>query len=180
MSELPAAQYDATTVTLHWLTAVLIAGLWIVGQTADYLPEDSLIQSIVWSSHVTFGFALAAIIVARLAWRSTSGRGLPPADSGSLHLLAKGTHYLLYALILVTMALGIANAFIRGYDMFHLFKLPQLGDKAWKKPVTHWHYLAANSVLIVALIHSGAALVHHYVWRDGLLFRMSKRDGSAV
>lgn len=166
-------RYDRRTIVLHWLTAVFVGGLWIVGQTADYLPEDSLIQSIVWSSHVTSGFLLAAILVARVAWRSTSGTALPPADRGVLQILAKTVHVLLYVLLAVTIALGIANAFIRGYDMFHLFHLPQLGDKDWKKPVTEWHGLAANTLLALAVVHAAAGLVHHYVWRDGLLSRMS-------
>lgn len=175
MTLAPAVRYDRTTIVLHWLTAVLVAGLWVVGQTADYLPEDSLIQNIAWSSHVTIGFALAGILLFRIYWRSTSGASLPAADSGALHALAETTHYLLYSLLVITILLGIANAFIRGYDLFHLFKLPQLGVKGWKKPVTHWHELAANSVLIVAGVHTAAALIHHYVWRDNLISRMDSR-----
>lgn len=168
-------RYDTTTILLHWATAILVVSLWTVGQTADYLPEHSLAQTVVWSSHVTFGFALAAIFVWRVLWRSTSGRGLPPADQGALHILAKGTHYLLYGLLAVTIGLGIANAFIRGYDMYGLFHLPQLGDKAWRRPVTDWHGLAADAVMIVALVHSAAALGHQYLLRDRLLSRMSLR-----
>jgi len=175
MTLTPVVRYDRTTIVLHWLTTVLVVGLWIVGQTADYLPEDSLIQNIVWSSHVTTGFALATILIFRIFWRSTAGADLPAADSGALHALAKATHYLLYALLVITISLGIANAFIRGYDLFHLFKLPQLGVKDWKKPVTHWHELAANLVLIVAGFHTAAALVHHYLWRDNLISRMALR-----
>jgi cytochrome b561 len=169
--------YDPITITLHWLTAALVAALWVVGQTADYLPEHSRVQTFVWSSHVAFGFALAAILAFRLVWRATSGRRLPAADSGMLHLIAKSTHYLLYAMLLVTLSLGIVNAFVRGYDMYGLFTLPQLGDKDWKKPVTQWHELAANAVMIVAAVHASAALIHHYVWRDGLLLRMSGSTG---
>lgn len=172
MTDFQSPTYDRTTVVLHWLTALLVAGLWVVGQTADYLPEHSLMQNIVWSSHVAFGFGLAVVIAARIVWRSTSGRGMPAADQGVLHLLAKATHYLLYALLVVTITLGIANAFIRGYDLYHLVALPQLGEKDWKKTVTEWHGLSADAVLILALFHAAAALVHHYVWRDGTLSRM--------
>jgi cytochrome b561 len=172
-------KYDNTTIFLHWATAVLVISLWSVGQTADYLPEDSFLQTVVWSSHVSFGFALAGIFVWRVFWRSTSGRALPAADQGILHIIAKGTHYALYSLLALTVCLGIANAFIRGYDMYGLFHLPQLGDKGWKKPVTNWHGLAADAVLIVALVHAAAALIHQYVWRDGLLDRMVIRRGIA-
>ena len=173
-------RYDTTTIVLHWSTAVLVIALWIVGQTADYLPEHSLVQTIVWSSHVTLGFALAAIFLYRLFWRSTLGRIVPAADRNTLlRILAKGTHYLLYAVLGVTITLGIANAFIRGYNLYHLFNLPQVGDKDWKRPVTDWHGLAADAVLIVAIVHAAAALMHHYLWRDGLLHRMSSRKTAA-
>lgn len=167
------ARYDSTTILLHWTVAIIVVAMWIVGQTADYLPEHSLVQSFVWSSHVAFGFILAVVFAFRIFWRSTSGRSLPAADSGALHLVAKTTHYLLYALLGITIALGIANAFIRGYDMYHLFHLPQVGDKEWKRPVTDWHGLVADGVLILAGVHAFAALVHHYAWRDHLLARMS-------
>ena len=35
-----------------------------------------------------------------------------------------------------------------------------------------WHELAANTIVILAAIHAAAALVHHYLWRDGVLRRM--------
>ena len=60
------SRYDATTVVLHWATAFIVVAMWIVGQTADFLPEHSLVQSIVWSSHVTFGFVLAALLAFRI------------------------------------------------------------------------------------------------------------------
>lgn len=168
-------RYDHTTVVLHWLTALLVVSLWIVGQTADWLPEKSLAQVFVWSSHVTAGFLLAGIIAFRLVWRSTAGAGLPAADRGLLHVVAKGTHYLMYALLLVVIALGITNAFVRGYDLYHLVKLPQLGNREWRHQITDWHGLAANLLLIVAGFHAAAALVHHYVWHDRLIARMAWR-----
>ena len=53
MTLAPTMRCDRTNLVLDWLTAVLVACLWVVGQTADYLPENSLIHNIVWSSHVS-------------------------------------------------------------------------------------------------------------------------------
>jgi cytochrome b561 len=173
----PDLRYDAITITLHWITAGLVVLLWIIGQTADWLPEGSA-NTIYWSVHVALGFLLAAVVSWRVIWRSTNGRGLPPADTGTLHIFARTTHYLLYALLLVVVTLGIVNAFVRGYNLFDLAHLPQIGDRAWRKPITNWHGLAANILLGLALFHAAAALVHQYIWRDGLLHRMlPKADG---
>lgn len=165
-------RYDRTTIALHWATAVLVAVLWIIGQSADWLPRGP-VRLGYWSAHVVLGFALAAVLVGRLAWRAGAGRRLPAADRGLLHFVAKATHGGLYALLIAVVALGVANAFVRGFSLFGLANLPQIGDPELKRPLTQWHEWAANAVLALALVHAGAGLVHHYLWRDGLLRRMS-------
>lgn len=163
--------YDRTTITLHWATAALVPILWVIGQTADWIP-DGPINTAVWSVHVTLGFAIAGVLAARIAWRASNGRRLPAGDSGALQVLAKATHHLLYGLLIVVALSGVINAFVRGYDMFGLFNLPQVGDLAWRRPITQWHGLAANFLLGLALFHAAAALFHHYLWRDDVLGRM--------
>jgi cytochrome b561 len=165
-------RYDTTTISLHWFTAVLVVVLWIIGQTADWLPRGAL-QTFYWSSHVALGFALAVILAWRMIWRGALGRRLPAADSGVLRLAAEASHGALYVLLVVVVGLGVVNAFVRGYDLFGLFHLPQIGDSALRRPITHWHGLAANILLGLALLHALAALAHHYVLKDAVLRRMA-------
>ena len=171
-----AESYDGTTIALHWVTAISVVVLWIIGQTADWIP-DGPVNTAYWSVHVVLGFVLAAVLAWRIVWRGTGGRRLPAADAGFLHAFAKTTHYLLYALLLVVVVLGVVNAFVRGYNLFDLVSLPQIGNRALRRPITHWHGLAANILLGLALFHAAAALVHHYVWKDGLLGRMLPASG---
>lgn len=163
--------YDRTTMMLHWLTAISVVVLWIIGQTADWIP-DGPINTAYWSVHVVLGFVLTGVIAFRVLWRASGGRRLPVADAGALGAFAKATHYLLYLLLIVVTVIGIINAFIRGYNLFDLVSLPQIGDLAWRRPITQWHGLAANILLGLALFHASAALVHHYLWQDGVLTRM--------
>lgn len=171
MTEERPTRYDATTIALHWATAISVIALWIIGQTADMLPHK-IADGLVWPVHVVWGFALVAIVAWRIVWRTAGGAGLPAAEPAFLHAIAKASHYLLYLLLAAVLLLGVVNAFVRGYDLFGLFSLPQIGDKAWRRPITHWHELAANALLIVALLHAAAALAHHYVFKDGVLRRM--------
>ena len=172
MTDPGALRYDRRTIALHWATAVLVAVLWIMGQTADNVPKGPW-RSAYWSSHVILGFTLAAVLIARIVWRARGGRALPAADRGALHLFAKATHYVLYLLLIAVVSLGIANAFVRGFNLFGAVALPQIGDPDLRRPINHWHELAANMVFFLALFHAAAALVHHYLWRDGLLTRMA-------
>ncbi len=154
-----------------WATAISVLALWTIGQTADMLPHN-IADGVVWPIHVVWGFALVALVAWRVIWRNMGGAELPAADTGMLQLAAKTTHYLLYALLAAALVLGVANAFVRGYSLFGLFSLPQIGDRAWRRPITEWHELAANALLVLALLHAAAALAHHYLLRDGVLRRM--------
>src|SRR5271166_2025350 len=172
MTDNTSSHYDSTTIGLHWTSAFLVVALWIIGQIADLFPKG-VYQTNVWSIHVALGFALAAVLIWRIVWRFTGRRRLPAADSGVLQILAEASHYALYLLMLTTVALGIVNAFVRGYSLFDIASLPQFGDKELKKPITEWHGLAANLLLVLAFVHTAAALAHHYVLKDGVLLRMA-------
>lgn len=176
MSSVETPRYDGTTILLHWVTAILVAVLWVLGQVSDWF-SDGPANTGLWSSHVVLGFALAGVLVWRVAWRLQGGRALPAADGGALHALAKATHYGLYLLLGTVVALGVLNAFVRGYPIYGLFRLPQVGDRAWRHAITDWHGLAANVALALASFHAAAALVHHYVLRDGLVSRMAPARG---
>ncbi len=137
------ANYDPTTIALHWISAALVVVLWIIGQSADWLPRGAL-RANYWSAHVALGFALAIALLGRIVWRSSRGRRLPAAETGALHVLAEAMHYALYLLLLLVVGLGVANAFVRGYDLFGAISLPQVGDLASRRPLTQWHGLGGQ------------------------------------
>lgn len=167
-----SSTYDRCTIALHWLTAALVTVLWLIGTfLEDLLPKGTL-RSEVWSAHFDLGLVLAVALLAFLAWRRTKGRRLPVEDPGLLHRVAKATHAGLYLLLLVIIALGIANAFVRGVHLLGPVDLPKVGDPEWRRPLTHWHGLAANLLMVLAIFHAAAALVHHYLWHDTVLRRM--------
>ena len=171
-SSLRAGSYDARTIFLHWIVVGLVAAQWLGAHAIDWFPRGGL-RTDARSLHILFGSLLAAIIVARLAWRWTRGRKLPPADRGLLRRVAVGVQGLLYVLLVATVSLGALNAWVRGDSLFGLMSLPKLGvDPAVKHQIGQIHILCANAILILAAVHSIAALIHQFVWRDGLVGRM--------
>ena len=121
--------YDLRTIALHWTTAGLVLILWTIGQTADFIPRGPF-RGAYWSAHFLLGFIFVAVLLTRIFWRSSSGKRLPPADSGVLQVISKTTHYLLYALLVIVAALGLANAFAHGVSIFGIINLPKLADHA--------------------------------------------------
>ncbi len=164
-------RYDSRTIALHWLTAGLVIALWVIGQTADFIPRGPL-RGAYWSLHFTLGFLFVAVLLVRIVWRGSGGSHLPPAESGPLQIAATGTHYLLYALFIAVAALGVANAFAHGISIFGIVHLPRLGDRELGRRIGEWHELAANGVLALAALHAAAGLAHHYLRRDTVLQRM--------
>lgn len=166
-------RHACPTIVLHWATALLVVALWCIGQTIDWVPRGPLRVDYL-SLHLVFGVSLGCILVARLAWRIGRGGMLPPLDTGLLLAIARVTHWILYALLILAVGLGIANAWVHGDSVFNLFKIPQFdpGNRALMHRIGEWHALAANAVLIVAGLHAAAALFHHYVLRDATLRRM--------
>lgn len=174
MQEHPGVErYDPTTIWLHWTTVGLVVFLWVIGQTADFIPRGPF-RTGAWSIHVTLGFITGLVLLTRVAWRAHFGRVLAPADSGVLYVLANVTHYTLYVLLAAVVVAGIVDASYRGFNLFGIWSVPHFGsgDAATRRSINEWHELAANALMAVAAAHALAALGHHYVWRDRLLDRM--------
>ncbi len=171
MSENDAVRYDRRTIVLHWAVAGSVALLWIMAQGAELLPKGPVRLSI-WSVHILIGFLLALLVLARIGWRMTRGRRLPPADHGVRHLAAVLVHGLLYLLLVAVVGLGIANVFGHGFPLFGVWPFPRFWDKPVQHFIGHWHGTIANIIMIVAVLHAAAALYHHAVLKDGVLRRM--------
>ena len=165
--------YDRASIWLHWLTAFLVVVLWTIGQTNELIFDRGTTgRFALWSTHFTLGALLTLTYLVRVAWKLTGQRRLPGVGSPGLVKLAAAGHGVLYLLLLVVLGLGVADAMSRGSNVWGLFHYPQLIDKDWREPLTDWHGLAANILLAVAGLHALIALVHQYVWRDGVLTRM--------
>lgn len=168
-----ARRYDARTMFFHWATAILVVVQWLGAQTIDWFPRGPL-RVDARSVHIVLGVVLAVLLAARIIWRLTRGCRLPLADEGSLNLVAKGTHWGLYALLLAMVTLGFGVVWAQGDSIFNLFSVPaydpsnhDLGEE-----VQGIHGTVGWIILALAGVHASAALVHRYLWNDGVLGRM--------
>lgn len=166
-------RHAGTTIILHWLTALLVVALWTIGQTINFAPKGAS-RVDYRSIHMTLGVILGAVLIIRLWWRTTQGGMLPALQQGVMLVVARATHWLLYALLLATVTLGVLNGWAQGDSLYNLVTVPQWhpGNRPFIHQIGDWHALAANSVLIVAGVHSVAALFHQFVLRDETLRRM--------
>jgi len=180
MANRTGEHYDSTTIGLHWVTALLVVFLWGGAELDEFVPAG-VWRTNGWTLHVAAGFALATVLIWRIIWRFTGRRRLPAADSNHVvHVVAEASNYVLYALLFLTVALGIADAFARGYSLDDLASLPALGDKEARTVLAMRHGFVADLLMLVAFVHAAAALAHHYVQKDGVLVRMAPERHPAV
>ena len=167
------SHYDTKTIWLHWLTAGLVIGLWCLGQTIDWFPRGAG-RVFARSAHISAGALLAIVLLYRIWWRLTAGAQLPAAGTRGLQVLARSMHKILYVAMLAAVVLGVANAWVRGDNLYYLYKIPAYapGNKALRASVEDYHAYAANLLLILAGLHAAAGLAHHYICKVEVLGRM--------
>ena len=168
-----ARRYDSRTIVFHWATLVLVSAQWVLAQVIDDFAKGAP-RVAARSTHIVLGLIIAALVLGRVVWRATKGRRLPAADQGALHTVAKLTHWSLYGLLALALLLGMFTAWAQGDSIYGLFKLPDYmpGNPDFGDEVAGVHGTVVTILLILAGIHAAAALMHQYVWRDGLLRRM--------
>ncbi len=171
-----ARRYDASTIGFHWVTAILVVMQWLGAQTIDWFPKGAL-RVDARSVHIMFGLLLTALLAARVVWRLTRGRRLPLADQGALNVVAKATHWGLYALLVAMVLVGMAVVWAQGDSIFNLFSIPAYdpGNPGLGEQVQGIHGTIGWLILALAGLHAAAALAHRYLWNDGVLSRMLPR-----
>lgn len=175
-------RYGGVTKTFHWLTALLILTLILLGWIADELPFDTDTElarkAWLFSLHKTLGVAAFFVAVARILWAlSQPHPGLLNADKRLESFLASLVHWLLYgALVIVPLSGWIGHAAASGFAPIwwplgqNLPLVPKDTNVEHFFGALHW---AAGRVLIGAIfLHIAGALKHHMIDRDSTLRRM--------
>ena len=125
------------------------------------------------------------LLLGRAAWRV--GDPPPPVESSGLGVWGERAgqfaHYALYVLLAAVSIAGIVVQFARGnaLPVFGLFEIasPWVADRAFARSVKEVHEVLANALVILAILHAAAALVHHWIFRDRTLARMLPRSLSS-
>ncbi len=169
--------YDPVAIALHWTTALLVLVQFTLAHTWDWFGKPA--KGLMESTHMSFGVLLAIVVVARLVWRWIPGHQVSSIEAGWMRIASKGTHYLLYSLLVVEAGLGFAFRWGGGRPMafFGAGIPPLIGELS--RPLRHnlrdIHNWIGWVIVGIALLHALAAFYHHYVLKDRVLIRMLPR-----
>lgn len=159
----------------HWVTAVLVTASFAIAWLRK--PIEDLEARVFWLDvHRSIGLIILALTAARLLARLKVGPLSSRAELSPLFWAAsRVTHFLLYALLIALPLVGWAQSSARA-RRFNLFgqPLPSLvdHDRDLAEVLGWWHKQLGWVLLGLILLHSLAALYHHFVRRDDVLRAM--------
>ncbi|HEY2926642.1 cytochrome b [Piscinibacter sp.] len=171
--------YGVVAALFHWVMAVLVIALAAVGLYMVSLPDAGFdtrkITLILY--HKQFGVLALLLVGLRWSWRLAN---VIPELVDHLpdwqKVVARFVHLSFYGLMfalpftgwLMSSAAGIPVTF------FGLFTLPDLAprDDSLFRGFVEIHKWLGYLIVLCIVVHVGAALRHHFVFRDDTLRRM--------
>lgn len=166
--------YDRVTRFFHWLIALLIIGLLLVGFVMTNV--DLADKGLIYGLHKSFGLTVIMLMLLRIIWRFKQGELTMPSYLLRWQvILAKSTHGVLYLLGLAIPFSGwvMSVASDRAPNWFWLFTvdLPINKSKVVAGIASEVHFWLAW-VLIVALVMHVIGAVMHGFGENSVLRRM--------
>jgi cytochrome b561 len=174
---MPVAElrYGSTAKLFHWVIAALIA----VQLPLGWLMPDihrGMSPGMAMSVHLSIGMTILLLIVLRFLWRLAHPvvpeSGLPGWQRAGAELV----HWLLYLVVLLTTLSGWFFASGRGWTvrLYGLVPLPHLvaADSPLGRSLGHWHQTLTWALLGLIGVHVAAAVAHHFLFKDRVLYRM--------
>lgn len=172
-----SSRYGAVAMLIHWGMAVLLVvliamGWWMVG-LPDAGFDTRKITAIL--AHKSIGMAALGAVLVRMAWR---GVNVAPQWAAQLPDWQKSTAYFVhlcfYALMLALPITGWLMSSAGGYPVYlwvdrGLLPDPIASDPSLFRFLIALHRWLADALVVLIAAHAGAALVHHFLWRDDTL-----------
>ncbi|MCL7713452.1 cytochrome b [Stenotrophomonas mori] len=176
----PPDRWGGVSTGLHWLIALLILLLGIVGLTMGELPRTPK-YFWVYTTHKSLGISVLILVALRVVWRLYAGAPRPlPGTPGWQRRIATATHVLLYLLMFALPLSGWlydSASGLRPFRLFGLLEMPKLSapDDLLAQLAHGVHEWGFWLLILAVLAHAAAAFYHHLHQRDATLARMLPR-----
>ncbi len=171
--------FDPALRFLHWLTLLLVAAIFVLAFSVDLASSKPQVVMLI-QFHRSFGVTVWVVTLVRLIWRQIARLPDWPATMPrKLRIVARGSEYALYLLLLTQPVIGLLQSNARGdrVDVFFLGDLPALigQDRPLARQLLAAHSAIGLGLLTLIALHAAAALYHHFWRRDDTLTAMLPR-----
>jgi len=179
-----ARRYSAVAILLHWASALGVLALIGMGLTMTHAGLSPMRLFPLYQWHKSVGITVLILTGLRLAWRVAHRPPPHPASMPARERRAAGAaHGLLYGLLVGLPLTGWAVVSLSPFNIPtvlyglvpwpHLPLAPLLADPAAAEGlVKALHAYGAWFLTALLALHVAAALRHHLILRDGVLWRM--------
>lgn len=168
-------KYSDRIVIIHWLTLALLVVALFLGDAVHDARHEGGATITGYLAHALAGGTVLLLTLARLVFRNRDG--IPPAMGDTpMDKVAKGIHYLLYAVLILLPVSGMMQVLTSDVG-----KAIAAGDSAllpakFDGVAAHGvHEMLVTVLLVLVAVHILGALKHQFVMKDNIMDRMSLR-----
>lgn len=168
--------YGWIMMSLHWLIAILIIGLIILGLYMVPLAIGRF-KLKLYGWHKEWGLLVLGLVALRLIWRWLNTNPSLPIHMWLIEkIVARLMHYLFYVLMFLVPISGWLMSSAAGLPVsfFGLFILPDFvyPNEQSRLFFQQAHEILAYVLLACIVLHTLAALKHHFINKDDVLRKM--------
>ncbi|MEX0533828.1 cytochrome b [Raoultella terrigena] len=169
--------YGFISITLHWLTAAVVYGMFALGLWMVTLGYYDTWYHKAPDIHKGIGILLMMGLIIRVLWRFISSAPQPLKSYSKITRLGAGfVHALLYLALFTIVISGylISTADGKPITVFGWFSVPAfISDAAIQADTAGViHLWVAWGVVVVSILHGLMAIKHHFIDKDATLLRM--------
>lgn len=169
-------RFSPVSIALHWILVVLIAAVYACILLRENYPRGSDLREGLKEWHFMLGLCVLILVIVRMVvTRIGQKPAITPEPPAWQVLLAKVTHFALYAFMLAMPVLGWLALSASGKAVpFFGLEFPALvgPSESLAEQVEEIHETIGTVGYFLIGLHAVAALFHHYVVRDDTLKRM--------
>lgn len=173
-------EYGSVAKFFHWLIFLLAVILLLAGFTMGSINNEDL-RNQAYFLHKSFGLLLLALMILRTLWTLGNPKPHMPVHMNIfVKLCAHLVHFAFYILLILMPIVGIIMSNYAGYppSFFGLFNviIPVAKNKQLAELFANVHEYLAWTIIALIIVHTLAALLHHYRYHDDVLRRMMPKS----
>lgn len=176
MSKKTISKYSTTSKLFHWIIALLVFIMLIVGFSFNNIPPET--RGTAYMLHKSTGITILFLMILRLIWIHKSGKPplpkkVPLWERVFSRMIQYGFYILLILMPLSGWIRSVAADKVPVY--FGLFKanLPWVGvNQNLSESMANVHLIIAWIIVVFITLHVLGALKHHFIDKDDVLKKM--------
>jgi cytochrome b561 len=170
MNKASTQKYSKPMRILHWITAIIIMTLLVVGTYMAGIHPDASDKYDLYPLHKAFGMIALLLVLVRLPVRFKSTlptvlHGLKKWENNLSHLVHIGLYVAMLSMTLSGYFMNSTYLHVTGVDMFGLFTVPDITPKSeyWNGIFHEIHKFTAWAFAALLTLHLAGVAKHKFI-----------------